>query len=230
MAKLRLAGILICLGAVSIGAVTLRASGSDDSAVISFKGPVNWALATKPCAAIRAVDPNPGKLATIFSNFGRPGHLYEGDISWDVAGPHSGVQEQWVAMPFTPKFDAVVTQISVAVAHNTGSPNSFVLSVNEDNGGQVPGDPIRSWLVKNAPKYGTCCALDVVNDSKGIKVKKGTQYWVVAKTNASEQETRMEWDLSPRGGESNFAFNNGQGWYGYTAFTSAFAIYGNKIK
>jgi len=69
MAKLRLVGILICLGAVSIGAVTLRASGSDDSAVISFKGPVNWALATKPSAAIRAVDPNPGKLATIFSNW-----------------------------------------------------------------------------------------------------------------------------------------------------------------
>src|SRR6202011_1366470 len=133
--------------------------------------------------------------------------------------------EQWVAMPFTPAFDAAVTQISVAVEHNTGSPNSFVLSLNEDVGGMEPGAVIRSWLVKNAPKYGTCCALDVVKDSEGLKVKKGTQYWVVAKTNASQQETRMEWDLSPRGGEGNFAFNNGQGWYGYTAFTSAFAVY-----
>ena len=178
---------------------------------------------------MRAVDPNPAKLVTIFTNLGRSGHLYEDNVSWDVAGPHSGVQEQWVAMPFTPKFDAAVTQISIAVEHNTGSPNSFVLTLNADRGGSLPGSVIRSWLVKNAPKYGTCCALDVVKDSKGLQVKKGTQYWVVAKTNAGQQETRMEWDLSPRGIEGHFAFNNGQGWYGYTAFTSAFAVYGKKI-
>jgi hypothetical protein len=39
----------------------------------------------------------------------------------------------------------------------------------------------------------------------------------------------MEWDLSPRAIEGNFALNNGQGWYEYTAFTSAFAVYGKKI-
>jgi hypothetical protein len=83
--------------------------------------------------------------------------------------------------------------------------------------------------VKNPPKYGTCCILDVVKDAKGLQVKKGTQYWVVAKTNVSQQATRMEWDLSPRGIEGNFAFNNGQGWYEYTAFTSAFAVYGKKM-
>jgi hypothetical protein len=229
MSKLTFAHILICLGAVSIAAVTLRASGSEDSAVISFKGKVSWALATRPSSGGRVVDPNPAKLVTIFTNFGKPGHLYEKNVSWDVAGPDSGVQQQWVAMPFTPTFDAAVTQISIAVEHNTGSPNSFVLSLNADSGGQVPGPVIRSWLVKNAPKYGTCCTLDVAKDSEGLKVKKGTQYWVVAKTNASQRETRMEWDLSPRAIEGNFAFNNGQGWYGYTAFTAAFGVYGKKI-
>src|ERR1700686_4529125 len=170
MAKLTFAHTLICLAAVSIAALTLRASGSDD--IISFKGRVNWALATKLSAMVRGVDPNPAKLVTIFTNFGRSGHLYEDNVAWDVAGPHSGVQEQWVAMPFTPTFDAAVTQISVAVEHNTGSPDSFVLSLNEDVGGMVPGAVIRSWLVKNAPKYGPCCALDVVKDSEGLKVKK----------------------------------------------------------
>jgi hypothetical protein len=39
----------------------------------------------------------------------------------------------------------------------------------------------------------------------------------------------MEWDLSPTAIEGNFAFNNGQGWYEYTAFTSAFAVYGRRL-
>jgi len=228
MTRITFAHALICLGVVSIAAVGLRASGSEDGAVISFKGRVNWALATRPSSDVQMLDPNPAKLVTIFSNLGKPGNLYEDNVSWDVAGPDSGVQEQWVAMPFTPNFDAVVTQISVAVEHNTGAPDSFVLSLNADNGGQVPGPVIRRWLVKKPPKYGTCCILDVVKDAKGLQVKKGTQYWVVAKTNVSQQATRMEWDLSPKGIEGNFAFNNGQGWYEYTAFTSAFAVYGKK--
>lgn len=174
-------------------------------------------------------EPNPANLVTIFSNFGPPGHLYEKNVSWDVAGPDSGVQEQWVAMPFTPRFNARVTQISIAVEHNSGLPNSFVVSLN-DNGGLLPGRVIRSWLIKNAPKFGTCCRVDVAEDAQGLAVKKGTQYWVVTKTNASEKKTRMEWDLTPRPIEENFAFNNGQGWYEYTAFPSAFAVYGKKTE
>src|SRR5579864_1553704 len=170
MTKVTLARTLLFLGAISIAAVALRASDAEDSAVISFKGRVNWALATKASSAVRTMDPNPANLVTIFTNFGKPGHLYEDNVAWDVAGPHSGVQEQWVAMPFTPTFDAAITQISIAVEHNTGSPNSFVLSLNADGGGLVPGTVIHNWLVKNAPKYGTCCTVDVVKNSEGLKV------------------------------------------------------------
>jgi hypothetical protein len=225
MAKLALAHTFICIGAVSFAALALSASAPDDEGMISFRP--NGALATRRSVALR-IDPDPARLTTIFSNFGKRHHLYEDHVAWDVAGPNSGVQEQWVAMPFTPIFDAEVTQISIAVEHNTGSPNSFVVSLNEDNGGQIPGRSIYSWIVRNAPKFGTCCLLDVVKDATGLHVNKGTQYWVVAKTNASEKATRMEWDLSPRAIEGNFAFNNGQGWYEYTAFTSAFAVYGRK--
>jgi hypothetical protein len=83
--------------------------------------------------------------------------------------------------------------------------------------------------VSNAPKFGTCCTVDTVNDIQRLSVSKGTQYWVVARTNGDEEGTRMEWDLSPQAIEGNFALNNGQGWYQYTAFTSAFAIYGRRI-
>ena len=39
----------------------------------------------------------------------------------------------------------------------------------------------------------------------------------------------MECYLRPLNIEGNFAFNNGQGWYEYTAFRSAFAVYGKRI-
>ena len=81
----------------------------------------------------------------------------------------------------------------------------------------------------HAPRFGTCCIVDTANDVQGIKLTKGTQYWIVAQTNETDEHTRMEWDLSPLNIEGNFAFNNGQGWYEYTAFRSAFAVYGNRI-
>jgi hypothetical protein len=190
MSKLTLARILICLGAISVTPARLAAGGSDENGVISFKGNINWAWATRPSTVVRAEDPNPAKRAVVFSNFGQKNHLYEDTVAWDVAGPDSGAQQQWVAMPFTPSFDAQVTQISVAVEHNTGSPNSFVLSLTADNGGQIPGKVIRSWIVSNAPKFGTCCTVDTVSDSERLIVNKGTQYWVVARTNGSEERTR----------------------------------------
>ena len=165
-------------------------------------------------------------MVVIFSNLGKKDHLYEDNVAWEVAGPDSGVQQQWVAMPFTPNFDAEVKQIAVAIENTSGSPNSFLLSLNADGGGLIPGKVLHRWSVKQVPKFGTCCILDVVKDATRIKLAKGNQYWIVAQTNEGEESTRMEWDLSPLGIEGNFAFNNGQGWYEYTAFTSAFAVYG----
>lgn len=228
MAKRILMLALIFLGVLVPAGVVLKAADSEGQGVISFKGKANWALATMPSPVTHETDPNPAKLATIFSNLGGKGDLYERNVSWDVAGPESGVLQQWVAMPFTPPFDAEVTRIVVAVEHATGSPNSFVFSLNTDGGGLVPGNVIHRWIVKHAPEFGTCCTLDVANDARGLKVHKKTQYWVVAQTNEDEEGTRMEWDLSPMGIEGNFALNDGTGWSEFTAFTSAFAVYGKR--
>lgn len=226
MARRILLLALICFGVVLPTGVILMAADSASQGVISFKGKVNWALATMPSPVIQETDSNPAKLETIFSNLGPKGLLYTDNVSWDVAGPDSGVPEQWVAMPFTPTFDAEVTRIAIAVEHSSGLPNFFVLSLNADGGGLVPGSVIHRWIVKDAPQFGTCCILDIAKDERGLKIHKGTQYWVVAQTNEDEKSTRMEWDLSPLGIEGNFAFNDGTGWSEYTAFTSAFAVYG----
>lgn len=227
MAKRILMLAFICFAVLVPAGVILKAADSEGQGVISFRGKANWALATMQSPAIRETDPNPAKLATIFSNLGGKGDLYEKNVSWDVAGPDSGVPQQWVAMPFTPTFDAEVTRIVVAVEHNTGLPNAFVLSLNAD-GGLVPGKVIHRWIVTDAPRFGTCCTLDFANDALGLKVYEGKQYWVVSQTNEDDEVTRMEWDLSPKGIEGNFALNDGTGWSEFTAFTSAFAVYGTR--
>ena len=94
--------------------------------------------------------PIPLDLVTIYSNLGTRNDLSVDDAGWDVAGPDSGVQQQWVGMPFTPSSNALVTQISIAVEHNTGSRNSFVLSLNADNN-RLPGTALHTWIVHNAP-------------------------------------------------------------------------------
>ena len=228
VAKLTLVRVPICLGILSIAALMLSAASLDNDGVIAFPGKVSWAWATRPSPDVRIHNPNPAGLVVIFSNLGKAGQRYEDTVGWDVAGTDSGVKAQWVAMPFIAASDAEVTRIVVAIEYNSGSPNSFELSLNFDNGGTTPGNAIRTWTVKNAPKFGTCCTLDVVTDAKGLRVNKGTQYWVVAETNPTQQATRMEWDISPRDIESNFAFNNGNGWHEFVAFTSAFAVYGRQ--
>jgi len=229
MTKKTLARALICQSILTFAAVTLLAASSGDSGVISFRGNPSWAMATRPSMIVRPVDPNPAKRFTIFSNLGRGENTYTDNVGWDVAGADSGVPQEWIAMPFTPTSSAEVTQISVAVQHNTGAPNSFMLSLNQDSGG-LPGKAIHTWMVSNLPQFGTCCTLDVASGAQGLKVEKGSQYWVVAKPNPGESETRNEWDLASADIEGPFAINNnnGQGWYQFTAFTSAFGVFGRQ--
>lgn len=229
MTKLTLACVLIAICAVSIATLTVKAAGPDDSGVMSFRGRANWAWATTPDEAHMVNQDEPDRdRVIIFSNLGPKNQLFERNVALDVAGPDSGVQQQWLAMPFTPAFDAEITEIAVAVEHNTGAPNAFRLSFNADAGGLVPGKVLHTWKVTHAPKFGTCCVLDIVKSTRRLEVKKGTQYWVVARTNEEDEATRMEWNLSPLGIEGNFAVNNGQGWFEDTEFTCAFAVYGKK--
>ena len=150
MAKLNLPAALFGAAVLSVGAVAILTAQSDDTGVIGFPGTVHWSWATRPSPDIHPHDPNPAGLVTIYSNLGTRNDLYVDNAAWDVAGPDSGVQQQWVGMPFTPSSNALVTQISIAVEHNTGSPNSFVLSLNADNN-RLPGTALHTWIVHNAP-------------------------------------------------------------------------------
>jgi hypothetical protein len=80
-----------------------------------------------------------------------------------------------------------------------------------------------------SPALSALGATQLASDVHGIKLTKGTQYWIVAQTNETDEHTRMECYLSPLNIEGNFAFNNGQGWSEFTAFRSAFAVCGKRI-
>jgi hypothetical protein len=78
----------------------------------------------------------------IYSNLGKPPNCYDTVEGWLI------VSNQSIAMPFTPKVDATLTEIRVPVVHpkNNGQ-DGFTLSVNEDSGG-LPGNPIHTWAFK----------------------------------------------------------------------------------
>jgi len=169
---------------------------------------------------------NDAKLKTIFSNLGSKTDTYDSTNGWLVAGPNSSRGLQWIAMPFTPRADATVTQIQSAVAYgNQGGINGFNLVLAADSSG-LPGKPLHSWDLKNLRLEDTCCKLDIANYAKGVKVKKGTQYWVVSQTDSKSTTAVDGWSNTWNDSTGNFAFNKGSGWSLYNGTLSAFAVKG----
>ena len=118
-------------------------------------------------------------LKKIYSNLGKsPTNLYVGQC-WAVSGPNSGMTE-FIAMPFTPKFNSHVSQVRVALQYYTGA-NQVNLSIYGDSSG-APGTLLAGPVtVTNLPETGTCCTLAIANFSP-VAVSEGTRYWVAADT------------------------------------------------
>jgi hypothetical protein len=170
---------------------------------------------------------NDAGLKTIYSNLGSKTDTYDDSGGWIVSGPASGDGQEWVAMPFTPKANATVTQIQIAVQHNParGNAEGFNLVLAADSAG-LPGKSLHSWDRKTVPQFGTCCQLDTVKYAKGIKVKKGKQYWVVAQTDSKSTDTWDAWDFTWNESTGNQALNKGSGWQVVSETLNAFAVQG----
>ena len=148
------------------------------------------------------IHPNVGNdagLKTIFSNLGSKTDAYYDAEGYYIAGPnHGSYYAQWVAVAFTPVHAATATQIQIAVEWYglQNSTKGFELVLAADASG-LPGKSLHSWDVKkNVPNFGTCCKLDTATYAKGIKLKKGKQYWVVAKTDSKSTDTVDVWDYT----------------------------------
>jgi hypothetical protein len=221
--------MLLGLATLALASTSLLAADSDDHGVIVFRGDHPWAMATRPSSLITpATMTDTTKLYTIYSNLGPKNDAYNDQNSNVINGPDQG--QYWEAMPFTPTSDAEVTEIETAIQFYEGEPNGVVISLYDDSNG-LPDKAIHTWNLKNLPPFGTCCKLDVATDSKGLTVKKGTQYWVVASTNSSEKDTIDVWNFTYYLLEGYCAYNRGEGWtIAINQYLSAFGVFGKKVK
>jgi hypothetical protein len=195
---------LLCLAVLALASVTAFAGQHTTEGVIIINGGKE-AVSTHTQTPSHPVDPNPTKLKTIYSNLGTGTNVYNKGAGWTVCGPASGICTQWVAMPFTPKARATVTKIESAVGWFSGT-MEVVISLNADSNGK-PGKAIHTWHVKKMEAFGTCCTLDITRSKKGLPVKKGKQYWVVASTDTTDADLGAAW---------NFTWNNAQGLYAWS--------------
>ena len=147
--------------------------------------------------AVRAQEV-PASLKTIYSNLGKGTNVYSAIDGWLLAGPNSiyGVKgEEFIALPFTPKSDAHVSELRAGLQYDTG-PNQVNLSLYSDTNG-APGTLLAGPVtVTNLPAYGTCCTLAIA-DFTPVPVTAGTKYWVVADTplsgTGSDSSAGWEW-------------------------------------
>jgi hypothetical protein len=180
---------------------------------------------TRSSSLVRPLDAPPAGLVKLYSNLGSKTDAYDDNLGWIVWGPATGIQ-QWMAMPFTPKADATVKQIRIAIG-NEGGTNSVSLNFTADAGG-IPGKVLYRWRVKNLFPWGGCCSLDTARGA-AIKVKKGTKYWIVGKTDSSNPDAMDVWAYSWNHAMGDISYNLGKGWKPYpNQVVAAFAVFGTK--
>lgn len=183
------------------------------------------AVLTLACGTLFAADDQrvPDSLTTIYSNLGSKTDAYDDLALWGVFSPTSSNVEQWVAMPFTPKANATVTQIQIAATAPDPNTIGFTLVLAADSAG-LPGKSLHSWQLPILPLWQTCCQLVTLNYAKGIEVEAGKQYWVVGK---SATGAGGFWQQTWNHIAGNFAANLfNLGWMPEHGYLGAFAVRG----
>jgi hypothetical protein len=137
---------------------------------------------TEKSAIHMAPQEAPESLTKIYGNLGTKTDLYNDRAGWGVSGPASRVNNsEFIALPFTPKANAHVSQARVAIQYGGFGANQINLSLYGDANGS-PGTLLAGPVtVTNLPVSGTCCTLAIANFSP-VSVTAGTQYWIVADT------------------------------------------------
>ena len=177
-----------------------------------------------------SVADEPATLMKIFSNLGTSTSAYSSS-AWILTGPLSSFGgSQFIAMPFTPKSDAHVSQVRAAIQYNGSGANQARLSLYSDAGG-VPGSLLAGPItVRNMPNYFTCCKTAVANFPTAVPVTAGTQYWVVADTASAGTGSDFDgvWDFVPTSKILVGADGNNGGWFSFASGSNepAGAVYG----
>jgi hypothetical protein len=213
---------LLYVGTLALACGTLAAQDAQRAPQMSV---------TKGSPIVREANAAPAGLKKIFSNLGSKTDAYDDTNGYLVEGPTNPVTAayQWIADPFTPKKNSTVKEIQIALVYEGSGTNTAEVAVYSDASG-LPGKILAKWNVKNLPTAGTCCTLVTVKSKTGLKVKKGTQYWVVGQTDKASTTTYGAWEFVWNDAVGPIAFigtATSNVWTAYTAGPAqAFAVYG----
>jgi hypothetical protein len=208
-------------------AVLALASVAVAQNAITINGGGQTVLMKKSSVQIQKPYVRDSKLKTIFSNLGTGTAVYQEDIGWTISGADSGAGEEWTqGSAFTPTANATVTEIKVGFTWVEGDPNTGTIALYSNSKSGAPNKVLHTFKkVSNLPTFGqTSSILQTVKDAKGIKVKKGTQYWVVL---SAPSTTWNVWNYNEAESQGNEAYNNGSGWTTRQSYLGAFAVLGN---
>lgn len=137
--------------------------------------------------------------------------VYDPINAWVVAGrKRNHGSPQYVGMMFTPDRDITVKTITVAVSWAVGT-NGVTVSLNRDVAG-LPGVALYRERVTDLPPYSSCCRTSTITAREGVRVRAGTPYWVVVKTDKATLDTWALWNDNNMGALGNVATNSGEGW------------------
>jgi hypothetical protein len=206
--------------------------------VLQSIGALTVSFALLPSSRVQAqsaVGSQGAQQYTIYNTLGPKNDRFSKQYGIYVKGPKASNGQQWVAQPFLVTHDSIVTEIEVAIVNISGT-NAVTLSLNQDADG-LPGKALHTWNLKDLPSYPECCELDVAKDAPGLKVSKGSQYWVVASTNKGTEDTDDLWCFNYLTSSSNppsapNAFLIGQGGWEtqWNSQVQALAVFGKKIE
>jgi len=207
--------VLVCMTIVMIACGTMFAAQHPGMAMTKGQGPivpmVKW----------------DAKLKTIYSNLGKGSSAYDSSNVWLVMGSANTYfgYEQYIAMPFTPKKNATATQLKGSFTYYGVGTNSVTFALFADSSG-LPGKSLKAVDAKNLPTFGTCCTVTTVKLGKGVKVKKGTQYWGVGEQDSTNSDAVNVWNYAYGDPSGNFAFTQGSGWNAYDSTICGLAVLG----
>lgn len=169
----------------------------------------------------------------IFSNFG-PGSDtgYEFDEWFIVAGKSAAdSSENWIAMAFVPKADALAKVLVVPISYISGTKkvNLGIYSTNEFTGSVGTVLSGGQGSTSEMPNLGDCCQLTRVKlPDSGVMLTAGVNYWLVASPDDVNAATfEGAWKTS-NFGLSGYRYSGG-GWTNYPSFWVAAQIRGTKV-
>jgi hypothetical protein len=149
----------------------------------------------------------------IFSNFGPAGSTYDATNGYFVSGINNtfNFQKQDIALPFTPRHNALVEGVQVPWQYYGFGTNGATIAIYSDAGG-LPGSALARRDLHNFEDFGIgCCDLVSWNLDTPLQVNAGTRYWIVGTTDSTNMDAINTWDFIWNDRAVDFAFQQDDG-------------------